>query len=256
MLHSATAVPVSAILPWRERFRQEAQGQIVHDSLHGREGWTQSYLLAAHGTPAGYGAIALGGPWKGTRTIFEFHLAREHRGQAFALFETFLQASAATHFEFQSSHTLLMAMAQLWAEKLTSERIVFRDEITTVLPVPVGAVFRRATTADAARVFAHHREPVGDWVVEIDGVIAATGGILTHYNPPHGDLHMEVAAPFRRRGLGGYLVQELKRVCREGGGVPCARCSPDNLASRQTLQKAGFVPYAHILIGPVLRPPA
>jgi RimJ/RimL family protein N-acetyltransferase len=64
---------------------------------------------------------------------------------------------------------------------------------------------------------------------------------------------MEVTEPFRRRGLGSFLVQELKRVCYEGGHVPGARCNPDNVASRRTLQKAGFVPYGHILKGSVAR---
>ena len=64
---------------------------------------------------------------------------------------------------------------------------------------------------------------------------------------------MEVAEPFRRRGLGAYLVQELKRVAYELGSVPCARCNPDNVASRKTLQKAGLVPDAHVLNGSIPR---
>jgi len=60
---------------------------------------------------------------------------------------------------------------------------------------------------------------------------------------------MEVIEAFRRRGLGSYLVQELKRACYELGAVPGARCSPTNIASRRTLQRAGFVPFAQILIG-------
>jgi RimJ/RimL family protein N-acetyltransferase len=51
------------------------------------------------------------------------------------------------------------------------------------------------------------------------------------------------------QGLGSFLVQELKRVCYELGAVPGARCNPDNVASRRTLQRAGFVPFAHILDG-------
>jgi hypothetical protein len=74
------------------------------------------------------------------------------------------------------------------------------------------------------------------------------GGILFHYNPPYGDIYMEVDEPHRRRGYGGYLVQELKRLCRELGGVPGARCDPTNAASQRTVQHAGFIPYAHILI--------
>jgi len=60
---------------------------------------------------------------------------------------------------------------------------------------------------------------------------------------------MEVAEPFRRKGFGSYLVQELKRICYERGSIPAARCNPENIASRKTLQKAGFVPYAHMLTG-------
>jgi hypothetical protein len=50
---------------------------------------------------------------------------------------------------------------------------------------------------------------------------------------------------------GAYFVQELKRIAYEMGGIPAARCSPENVASRKTLQKAGFVPFAHILVGPI-----
>jgi len=87
--------------------------------------------------------------------------------------------------------------------------------------------------------------------VEVEGKVAATGGILFHYNRPYGDIYMDVAESFRRRGLGSFLVQELKRVCYEGGNIPAARCNPGNIASRRTLQKAGFVPCGNILNGSV-----
>ena len=90
-----------------------------------------------------------------------------------------------------------------------------------------------------------------EWRLELDGNVAGQGGILFHYNRPYGDIYMEVAEPFRRRGLGSWLVQELKRAAYDLGAVPCARCSPTNLASRRTLQKAGFVPFAHMLTGVV-----
>lgn len=62
---------------------------------------------------------------------------------------------------------------------------------------------------------------------------------------------MDVTESFRRRGLGAYLLQELKRECYALGAIPCARCNPTNIASRRTLQRAGFVPFAHILTGPI-----
>lgn len=68
-------------------------------------------------------------------------------------------------------------------------------------------------------------------------------------NPPYGDIYMEVAASFQRRGLGSYLIQELKRLCYESGHVPGARCHQENDASRLTLQRAGMLPCARILRG-------
>jgi GNAT superfamily N-acetyltransferase len=247
---SATAVPVHDILTWRDLYRQEMQCQLVHDSLHSREGWTQSYLLKAGNTGVGYGAIAVAGPWKETRTVFEFHVAPEYRSRVFDLFAAFLAAARATAFEVQTNDVLLTAMLHAWCRMATSEKIVFHDKLPTALPAN-GAIFRRTTPDDTVRIFPHYDEPVGDWLLEVDGTIAATGGALFHYNPPYGDIYMETAAQFRRRGLGSYLVQELKRVCYEGKSFPCARCSPTNIASIKAIQKAGFVPCAHILVVPL-----
>jgi RimJ/RimL family protein N-acetyltransferase len=112
-----------------------------------------------------------------------------------------------------------------------------------------GVTFRRVDDADRDRVFPHKLEGVGDWLLEANGRIVATGGVYSHYNPPYGDVSMEVDEPFWRRGLGGYLVQELKRTSYEMGRVPTARCSVTNIASRATLQKAGFLPCARIIRG-------
>jgi RimJ/RimL family protein N-acetyltransferase len=90
---------------------------------------------------------------------------------------------------------------------------------------------------------------VGDWGLLYDGALVATGGVLYHYNPPYGDVFMEVATEHRRKGFGTYLVQELKRHCRESGRVPAARCHRNNHASQRTLERAGMVPCACIVRG-------
>ena len=178
----------------------------------------------------------VGGPWTGTRTVFEFYLTPTHRNHAFALFEALVAASDATGMEVQSNAALITVMLHTFARQIRTESIVFKDALTTAHSIE-GAVFRR------------RGEPAAEWIVQLDGVEAASGGILYHYNRPYGDIYMEVAESFRRRGFGCYIVQELKRVCYELGSVPAARCNPQNIASRKTLQKAGFVPYANILVG-------
>ncbi len=247
---STKAARVEDILSLREIFRQEMNCQIVHDSLHSREGWTQPYLFTAGGAAVGYGSIAVGGPWKDKPTVFEFYVLPEHRSRVFDLFGALLTASRAIAIETQTNDALLTVMLHTFAQNVTSEKILFHDKLTTAFSPP-GAVFRPAASADAAQILSHQLDSAADWVVVVEGKIAATGGILFHYNRPYGDIYMTVAEPFRRRGLGSFLVQELKRVCYERGNIPAARCNPTNIASRKTLQKAGFVPCGHILTGSV-----
>jgi GNAT superfamily N-acetyltransferase len=148
----------------------------------------------------------------------------------------------------QSNDALGAVMLHTFASDVVSKAILFHDKLRTSHEPP-GAVFRAPTASEAPDAPAAQLPWRG--VIEVDGQVAATGGILFHYNRPFGDIYMDVAEPFRRRGLGSFLVQELKRVCYEGGHVPAARCGVDNVASRRTLQKAGFVPCGHILQGPV-----
>lgn len=240
--------PVSAAetLPLRARLREESNCQIVHDSIHQRAGWTTSHLLECGGDAVGFGSVAIGGPWKEKPTVFEFYLLPGLRSRAFECFEVFLAGSGARFFDVQSSDTLLTVMLHAYGRDIASEKIVFRDGFTTALPAN-GAVLRRITPEEEIQACLEERAGGGEWALEVDGQAAGHGGVLFHYNRPYGDIFMDVAEPYRRRGLGSYLVQELKRACYALGAIPGARCNPTNLGSRQTLQRAGFVPYAHIL---------
>jgi GNAT superfamily N-acetyltransferase len=239
-------VPLDEIRKLRDLYRKEMNCQIVHDSWHER-GFTDSYLIRVNRKVAGYGSVGAVGK-KRKDTVKEYFLLAEHRGGALKIFRHIIEVSQATKVEAQTNDLLLTLMLFDCARRIKSDTILFHDAVTTSL-VCSGGKFRRATDADQKRAFPHTVEPVGDWIIEADGEVAATGGILFHYNVPYGDIYMEVAEPFRRRGYGSYLVQELKRTCYEMGRVPAARCNVSNVASRATLQRAGFFPCARILHG-------
>jgi GNAT superfamily N-acetyltransferase len=249
MRPSARLASHDDIVRWRDSYRLEMACQITHDSLHTRKGWSKEYLLRLDHAVVGYGSVVVAGPWSGKPTVYEFFLAPDRpRLLVFELFEALLHASGAVGIVVQSNAPLLAAMLHTFARDVVSEAVLFEDALTTSLR-PDGATFREPTPAEAPDV--HPDDLRWNGVVEMEGTIAASGGILFHYNPPYGDIFMEVAEPFRRRGLGTFIVQELKRVCYEGGHVPAARCSPDHVASRRALQRAGFVPCGHILAGTV-----
>jgi GNAT superfamily N-acetyltransferase len=239
-------VPLEVVLPMRELYRREMNCQIVHDSLPGRD-FGEMFLIGVAGRVAGYGFV-MGYRGEPKDLVREFYVLPSLRGKALPMFRRLVEVSGARRIEAQTNDVLLTLMLYDCATAITSDRILFHDALTTSLAVP-GATFREVAEADRARIFEHTVEPVGDWLVESGGVIVATGGIALHYNPPYGDLFMEVDAHFRRQGYGSYLIQELKRASYEMGRVPAARCDASNTASRATLQKAGLLPCARILSG-------
>jgi GNAT superfamily N-acetyltransferase len=230
----------------REEYRREMNCQIVHDSWHER-GFTDSYILKVDGRLVGYGSVG-GSPGEPRVVVKEFFVLPDCRGMAAPVFRGLIEKSGATTIEAQTNDRLLSLLLWDHAANVISDTVLFADATTTNVRLP-GTILRRLAKADRVRSFPHTTEPVGDWGLEQEGRIVATGGLFFHYNPPYGDIYMEVAATHRRRGLGSLLVQELKRIAREGGHVPAARCSSDNLASRLTLERAGMLPCARILRG-------
>lgn len=230
----------------RELYRKESQCQIIHDSALSR-GKADPYLILAEGQIGGYGAA-----WNEDErgTLIEFYTIPKLRIIARQMFRELLAASKATHIEAQTNIPMMLSMLNDFTVNITARHLLFKDAFPTQLPCPNG-VFRRTTPEDMPTMFPHHLEPVGGWCIEADGAIVATGDFLCHYNPPYGDIHMEVKASSRRQGFGSYIVQELKRVCYEAGKTPGARCSPANVGSRRTLEKAGFILCGELLTGEV-----
>lgn len=231
---------------YRWLYRHELNCQIVHDSFLPR-GLADAYLIEVNGRVGGYGAVA--NKYDKGRLI-EFYALPAFRPIALPMIRKLLAESNATHLEAQTNAPLMLLMLHDCATKITAEKVLFHDSFVTNFACSKG-VFRQSTPADAASTFSHQNEPPGEWIIEADGSVVATGGFLYHYNPPYGDIYMEVVEQARRQGLGSYLVQELKRVCYEAGKKPAARCDPANAASRRTLEKAGLLACGHLLVGEV-----
>jgi GNAT superfamily N-acetyltransferase len=159
-----------------------------------------------------------------------------------------LAVCGAKTIETQSNAGMLTAMLHTFASNVRAGSILFEDAFQTSY-APEGAGFRAAASEDVEVLRQRSLDDGAGWVATMNNEIAGAGGVLYHYNRPYGDIYMAIAEPFRRKGLGAYLVQELKAVCRVEGSIPAARCNVANLPSRKTLQKAGFVPCGNIIVG-------
>ena len=211
--------------------------QIIQDSFLDRQ-LSDPYAIHAGGHDVGYGLV----PNKYfEHTVCEFHVIPSHRPMALRMFRALLEVSQARHIRTQTNDPLLLVMLYDCATNITADNILFADGFTSSLSCPRGALKRAED------------KPNEEWVVECDGQVVASGGLLFHYNPPYGDVFMDVDERYRRQGFGSYLVQELKRICYGMGKIPAARCNADNAISRRTLEKAGMLPCARVLQGDVVR---
>lgn len=246
MKSKALKTELQAILPLRNLFLQETNFQIRYNACHER-GWTDSYLLSIDDVEVGYGSIK-GQEIADRDTIFEFYLIPPFRKFSSHLFAELIAASGARFIECQSNDLLLTAMLYEFAQNINSDVVLFEDHVATEYMIP-GVAFRPKKENDS--IFEHKVEPVGEYVLELEREVVATGGFMLHYNMPFADLYMEVKENFREKGLGSFIVQELKKACYLAGRVPAARCNIQNNASRAALLKAGLKVCGFMLKGEI-----
>ena len=243
---AARRVDSAAIAPWRARYLAELDAQCRYDATH-RRGWADAYAVSLDGLDVGYGAIKGCDEIEARDSLFELYLDPPARPHAVPLARAVLAAAGANRLQCQTNDAGTFAVFRQLAARVEVEAILFADHHVTDLAVP-GAIARRRRQDDG-EIFTHTAEPLGDIVVEYAGAIVATGGALTHYNPPYADLYMEVRPDARRRGFGSLVLQAAKRACYQSGLVPAARTGVTNLASQATLRRAGLRECGFVLAG-------
>lgn len=247
MTLSITQTDLKEILPLRSLFLQENNFQIRYNAYHER-GWAYSYIIKLDKEKIGYGSIK-GNEHRNDRdTLFEFYIIPSFRNISSVAFSELLSYSKAAFIECQSNDLLLSSLLYQYGQNINSSVILFEESRTSYIHIDK-IIFRTRNMTDV--VFEHKSEPVGDYVLELQGEVIATGGFLLHYNFPFADLYMEVKEGHRRKGFGSFLIQEIKKQCYLAGRVPAARCNIDNSASKATLMKAGLKIAGLMLFGAI-----
>jgi GNAT superfamily N-acetyltransferase len=240
-------VALDDILELRKLYLYESNMQVRYNACHER-GWTDSYLISMNGNAIGYGSVKGKDDLALRDAIFEFYILLRERRNASEAFKKLIAASGVKYIECQSNDLLLATMMFEFADHISSDVILFEDDQYAFLNIP-GATFRKKARGDQS--FTHTSEPDGDYVIEVNGEIVATGGFLLHYNIPFADLYMEVREDQRRKGYGSLMIQELRKACFDAGRVPAARCNITNKASKATLMKGGLKVAGNMLSGEI-----
>jgi GNAT superfamily N-acetyltransferase len=233
------------IQPFRSLFFQENNFQIRYNACHER-GWSDSWQLSIDNLNVGYGSVKGKGNLPDRDAVFEFYVVPFYRKNVRDLFSALLAASGVKYIECQSNDVSLSSLLYEFATQIESAAVLFEDDKVSELDNP-GVIFRKRKDSDL--VFNHQIEPVGEYVLEQDQEVVATGGFMLHYNLPFADLYMEVNEQHWGKGFASFLLQEIKRECYLAGRVPAARCGINNLASRKSLLNAGLKIAGYMLEG-------
>ena len=240
-------VDLNEILQLRILFLQENNFQIRYNACHER-GWSDSYVFIFNNEKIGYGSIKGKENLIDRDAVFEFYLISSFRNLSSVVFEKFLHYSNACFIECQSNDLFLSSLLYKHGQNINSDVVLFEENFSSNIKIN-SALFRKRKNEDV--IFEHTAEPVGDFIIEINNEVVATGGFLLHYNMPFADLYMEVEESHRKKGFGSFLIQELKQQCYLSGRVPAARTCVDNIASQATLKKAGLRIAGFMLLGQI-----
>lgn len=230
-----------AIADLRILFLQENNVQFVHNKCH-LYGWADTYLFTVQDLSVGYGAVWGRNKREDRDAIFEFYVMKPYRKLANAFFDALCNGSGAPFMECQTNISLLSAMFFEHAKNIYAEAILFEDHFQTDFSME-GMIFQKKTIGE--------NDNPNDCacVIKQQDEIIASGGLMLNYNIPFADIYYEVNEKHRNKGIGSFMVQELKREAYLMGRVPAARCNIKNRISKATLQKAGLAVCGYLLQG-------
>ena len=240
-----TKIRLQEIQPFRILFLHESNFQFVYNKCHDF-GWADTYLFTMDEIKIGYGSVWGKDKREDRDTIFEFYLLKPFRKFSNFVFPEFISVSGATFIECQSNDPLLSSMLYEYSQNINAEAILFEDNFQTNFNVE-DVTFRKQKAED------NLSKDAGEYVLEQNGEVVATGGFVRNYNLPYIDMFYEVRENFRQKGLGSLMVQELKREAYLRERIPAARCNIKNQKSKATLLKAGLKVCGFILIGEIKR---
>lgn len=187
------------------------------------------------------------------REIFQWLLSSQHIQQAFAC----------------TIEPLYFSLCLDYQQHMTAHTYLFQDtNVSRSTPaLDSSRTFRKAAQSDLdvlVRFYQANTEGPGDWIhgflserlkreelflLYDQQTLVATGECIpSQKQTPYADLGMVVAQAYRSKGLGSFMLTQLKKHCYETGLKPICSCEVINLASQKAIEKAGFISVQRIMM--------
>ena len=223
----------------------EPQELSLENRVSDGEVWS---LEGPQGT-AGYAVVADG-------ALVELFVSEAWATKLPELFDAVMTVSGAAKVLCKSFDRQLLCAATSRPATVQTVGFHYRKVVDPSFRPRDGVAFRPGTLADGDAVldiddgFFRDRAEIERYaeagglalLVQTDGTLVGCG-VSKPVIAGRGDIDigMFVAPAFRRRGYGAHLVSHLKHRALAAGQRPICGCAAANIASRRTLERAGFV---------------
>lgn len=218
--------------------------------------------IQADGQRAGYFCL------DADHCLVRFHLWENYQYRAREIFQWIISMHTIQQAIASTIEPLYFSLCLDFQHHMIPHTYLFHDT-DALLPLNTGiedVAFRKAAKGDLddiVRFYQANTEGPDEWIhgflrrrLERDELfvlsdqqnLVATGEcILSQQQTPYADLGMVVAQAYRSRGLGSFMLTQLKKYCYETGLKPICSCEVTNLASKKAIEKAGFISVQRIM---------
>jgi GNAT superfamily N-acetyltransferase len=193
--------------------------------------------------------------------LLRFHLWENYQDRTQEIFRWIILTYGIQHAIASTIEPLYFSLCLDCQKNITLHSYLFRDNQPKELSSGLSkSLFRKAEVReldDIVRFYQANIEGLGEWnaaflnarlnheelfvLYDQQTLVAAGECIPSQKQPPYADLGMVVARLSRGRGLGSFLLTQLKKHCYEAGWKPICSCEASNRASKKAIEKAGFL---------------
>ncbi len=189
-----------------------------------------------------------------SKIILEFFLEKKFLHLQDQVFSHLIQIKAFSKAWIKTFDPLFLKMANMFGEKNRGIGLLFRDTNSTETKLKKEMVFKKANLEDMDIVtsfkwdFFDNQQDMeyffkkGTYLFYVKHEFVGIGTLMQiHPLEPFFDIGVCVKPDYRKRGFGAQIVLQLKNHCLENNRKPICGCAFENVASKKTLEKAGFI---------------
>lgn len=189
------------------------------------------------------------------KTLVQFQVSKENYAYASEIFEYVIKSDIVENAAVSTKEPEFLSLCLDYQNSIVTDSYLFTDnkKIKYELGGFKNLSFRLAKIVDIETIknkcdaaFDGYYEDLIEndqiFVLYNDSSLLGIGEFrIMKSNGKFGDIGMVIAEEYRRRGVGTYIITQLKEQCYNNKLKPMAACDITNIASKKTLEKSGFI---------------